>query len=57
MESANDVSCLGMGTGSAIGAPSEPAPVPPVVVTPEELRRHGIDRVRIIPQVRASCAI
>ena len=24
-----------------------------MVVTPEELRKHGIDRVRIIPQARA----
>ena len=38
--------------GSAVGAPSEPAAGPPVVVTPEELRKHGIDRVRIIPQAR-----
>jgi len=30
----------------------EPASGPPVVVTPEELRAHGIDRVRIIPRVR-----
>ncbi len=33
-------------------AAAEPPSGPPVVVTPEELRAHGIDRVRIIPRVR-----
>ena len=36
------------GDGAEAGSGRQPAPV---LVTPEELRMHGIDRVRIVPQV------
>lgn len=36
------------GDGGEAGSGSQPASV---LVTPEELRMHGIDRVRIVPQV------